>query len=201
MAELRRDWTLSPEAFGRLLRWLDEGDDSRGERYLEVRRRLRLYFDRKNCLSPDDLADETLNRVARKLDEKGSITGVSALHYCYIVAKFVFLENLRNFKTERIGTTEDVREDPARVMPVSVNVGSDEGREKMFACLEKCLTELPGEDRELLLEYYRGEGRQKIEGRSKLAVRFGLSKNALTIRVARIRNRLEGCVRSCCGEE
>ena len=47
MAELERDWTLNQGAFGRLLEWLDEGADSKGERYLEVRRRLRLYFDPK----------------------------------------------------------------------------------------------------------------------------------------------------------
>jgi hypothetical protein len=33
--------------------------------------RLVAYFDRKNCSSPADLADETLNRVARRLEEEG----------------------------------------------------------------------------------------------------------------------------------
>jgi DNA-directed RNA polymerase specialized sigma24 family protein len=199
MAELKRDWTLNQGAFGRLLEWLDEGEDSKGERYLEVRRRLRLYFDRKNCLSPDDLTDETLNRIARKLEEKGSITDVSALHYCYIVAKYVFLENLRRLKAEHIGAAEDVRQDTAQGQ--SVKTESDhEAREKMHGCLEKCLDELPNDDRELILEYYRSEGREKIERRSELAGRLGLSKNALILRASRIRTRLEGCVRSCCGE-
>jgi len=155
MAELKRDWTLNQGAFGRLLEWLDEGEDSKGERYLEVRRRLRLYFDRKNCLSPDDLTDETLNRIARKLDEKGSITDVSALHYCYIVAKYVFLENLRQLKAERIAAAEDARQDTAQRQSVKTESG-DEAREKMHGCLEKCLDELPNDDRELILEYYRG---------------------------------------------
>jgi len=31
-----------------------------------------------------------------------------------------------------------------------------EAREKMHGCLEKCLDELPNDDRELILEYYRG---------------------------------------------
>ena len=75
-----------------------------------------------------------------------------------------------------------------------------EAREKMHGCLEKCLDELPNDDRELILEYYRSEGREKIERRSELAGRLGLSKNALILRASRIRTRLEGCVRSCCGE-
>jgi hypothetical protein len=36
----RPDSGISGTAFTRLLRWLDEGSDSQGERYLEIRRRL-----------------------------------------------------------------------------------------------------------------------------------------------------------------
>src|SRR5262245_6008855 len=74
---------------------------SGGEKYLEMRRRLVGYFDRKNCVSPDDLADETLNRVARRLEEEASIDDTESARYCYIVAKFVFLEYLRNKDLER----------------------------------------------------------------------------------------------------
>ncbi len=44
----KKDWTLNPSAFARLLTWLDEGVNSEGLRYLEMRRRLVAYFDRKN---------------------------------------------------------------------------------------------------------------------------------------------------------
>jgi hypothetical protein len=54
-----------------------------------MRRRLVQYFDRKNCLRPDELADETLNRVARRLEEKGGITDTPPARYCYILARFV----------------------------------------------------------------------------------------------------------------
>src|SRR5215470_5801422 len=94
-AMVKRDRTSTQEAFRYFLQWLDEGVDSGGERYLEMHRRLALYFDRKNCRSPGELADETLNRVAQKLEEKGSITELSPAHYCYVTAKFVFLEYLR----------------------------------------------------------------------------------------------------------
>jgi hypothetical protein len=95
MAELKKDLTLNAGAFRQFLNWLDGGADSEGETYLEMRRRLVRCFDRRNCSSPDDLADETLNRVARKLEEKGEIVGASPAHYCYIVTKFVFLEFVR----------------------------------------------------------------------------------------------------------
>ena len=114
MAQLKEDWIPNPQAFRQFLNWLDEGADSNGERYLEMRRRLARYFDRRNCSSPDDLADETLNRVARKLEEKGEIVGPSPAHYCYIVAKFVFLEFGR--RSEHNQTSLDDNPGASRVM-------------------------------------------------------------------------------------
>ena len=65
--ESKKHWAIISGAFARLLEWLDEGKNSDGRNYLEMRQRLVAYFDRKNCLTPDDSADETLNRVARRI--------------------------------------------------------------------------------------------------------------------------------------
>jgi DNA-directed RNA polymerase specialized sigma24 family protein len=196
MAELKKDWTLNAGAFRQFLIWLDDGVDSAGERYLEMRRRLARYFDRRNCSSPDELADETLNRVARKLEEKGEIVGASPAHYCYIVAKFVFLEFGR--RREHNQTSLDDAQGSGRVMPyLAVPSRPDVdavAKEKLFDCLERCLDKLQPEDRELILDYYRGEQRAKIERRAELAARFGLTLNALSIRACRIRGKLEICV-------
>jgi DNA-directed RNA polymerase specialized sigma24 family protein len=199
MAQLKKDWTLNPQAFRQFLNWLDEGVDSNGERYLEMRRRLARYFDRRNCSSPDDLADETLNRVARKLEEKGEIVGASPAHYCYIVAKFVFLESGR--RSEQSQTSIDEAPDSSRVVAsLAVPFRPDVAvvaKEKLFDCLERCLGKLQPRDRELILDYYRGERSAKIERRSQLATRFGLTMNALSIRACRIRSKLEICVSTC----
>jgi DNA-directed RNA polymerase specialized sigma24 family protein len=199
MAQLKKDWTLNPQAFRQFLNWLDEGVDSNGERYLEMRRRLARYFDRRNCSSPDDLADETLNRVARKLEEMGQIAGASPAHYCYIVAKFIFLEFGR--RGEQHQTSIDEAQDSGRVVAgLAVPFRRDvdvAAKEKLFDCLERCLGNLQTEDRELILDYYRGERRAKIERRSQLATRLGLTMNALSIRACRIRSRLEICVSNC----
>ncbi|MEK7725485.1 MAG: hypothetical protein AAB336_14120, partial [Acidobacteriota bacterium] len=86
--EPKKNWTMTADAFANLLKWLDEGADSEGQNYLEIRLRLVAYFDRKNCLNPDELADETLNRAARRLQEEGKIESETPAKYCYIVAKF-----------------------------------------------------------------------------------------------------------------
>ena len=56
-------------AFRRFLEWLDEGSNSGGQKYVEMHQRLVSYFDRKNCQTPHELADETLSRVTRRLEE------------------------------------------------------------------------------------------------------------------------------------
>jgi hypothetical protein len=73
-SKVKRDWAPTALAFRRFLDWLDEGHDSKGERYLEMRQRLVRYFDHKRCVAADDLADETLNRVVRRIEEEGAIT-------------------------------------------------------------------------------------------------------------------------------
>jgi DNA-directed RNA polymerase specialized sigma24 family protein len=199
MALLKKDWTLNAGTFRQFLNWLDEGVNSDGDSYLEMRRRLVRYFDRRNCPSPDDLADETLNRVARKLEEKGEIVGASPAHYCYIVAKFVLLESGR--RSEHHHTSLDHAQGSGRVLPnlavPSLRDVDAVAKEKLFDCLERCLGKLQSEDREMILNYYRGEQRAKIESRSKLATRFGLTMNALSIRACRIRGKLEICVSTC----
>jgi DNA-directed RNA polymerase specialized sigma24 family protein len=197
-ARLNRDSTTTAEAFRHFLNWLDDGTDSQGEKYLEMRRRLVAYFDRKNCTAPDELADETLNRVARRLEEEGAITGTAPAQYCYITAKFVFMEYLRS------GTRSDTslgELSPAEVDSVlGAASGPDdeaESKEHLSACLEGCLAKLGLADRDLILEYYRGEQRTKIESRRGLAANLRLSVNALSIRACRIRNKLEICVREC----
>ncbi|HEY6274567.1 MAG TPA: sigma-70 family RNA polymerase sigma factor [Terriglobales bacterium] len=197
---MKQNWTPTQETFRKFLHWLDEGVDSGGERYLEMRRRLVFYFDRKNCLSPDDLADETLNRVARKLEEKGSISGLSPAHYCYIVARFVFLEYLRS--EDRETAAQELLDTALEGnSPAGPAFGDPSEEQVRLGCLEQCLNKLEGKERDLILEYYQGEQRSKIERRAQLAARLGVSLNALSIRACRIRNKLEDCVRKCLRSE
>jgi len=187
-------------AFRKFLAWLDLGIDSKGEKYLEIRRRLVQYFDRKNCALPDELADETLNRVSRRLAEEGEITDVTPAHYCYVVARFVFLEYQR--RPERSSVSLEVHPVlPAAIpgAPGSTELEEAEVQEKRMNCLDQCLQTLQLGQRELIVEYYRGDGGARIEHRGALAARLGVTGNALSIRACRIRTTLERCVRTCCG--
>ncbi len=195
--ERKRDWALTPSAWSQLLAWLDQSSDSGGERYLEMRRRLVQYFDRRNCLAPDDLADETLNRIARRLEEEGSMAGETPAHSCYIVARFVFHEYLRRGERRQVSLDElPDHQEPANE-PAPDERGGEETREKMMACLEECLQGLGRDAYDLISQYYSGEQRVKIENRRELAARLGITINALSIRACRIRDKLETCVVEC----
>jgi DNA-directed RNA polymerase specialized sigma24 family protein len=198
--EPKRDWVITPSAFRRLLDWLDAGTDSRGQNYLGMLNRLVAYFDRKNCATPQELADETLNRVARRLEEEGNIEGDSPAQYCYIVARFVFMETLRAGQKE-VAANDLLRRES--IHSNSVEPGQNlekEEREKLLECLERCTDKLETRSREIILRYYIGEERTKIENRRALAAELGITMNAISIRACRIRDKLEACVSECAGK-
>ena len=188
---------LSPSVFDALLNWLDQGINSSGKTYLEMQRRLVFYFDRKNCSTPDELADETLNRVARRLEEEGTIESETPAKYCYIVARFVFMEYLR--ESHRAGIAlDEVRRQVSGDFVVP-EVQNDE--EKRLACLGRCTSKLEPVSRELIRRYYVGNARVKIANRRSLAESLGITMNALAIRACRLRDKLEACVRQCVKED
>lgn len=186
-------WTLSEASFAKFLTWLDDGVDSEGRAYLEIRRRLVAYFDRKNCLEPDELADETLNRVARRLEEEGSIESEAPAKYCYIVARYVFLEYLRSARSKDVGLEENI----PHLADERADSEERTEKERNLACLERCCNSLDAASRDLITRYYYGKERVKIENRRSLAESLGISMNALSIRACRIRDKLEDCVRNC----
>lgn len=194
---LREEPRLTQFAFGRLLEWLDDGVDSQGETYLEIRRRLVSYFDRRNRQFPDELADETLNRIAKTLGESDSIAVRPPARYCYVVARFVLLEDIR--RGPRCLPVEAVRAEPSLVsVPASAESEHASIREQRLECLDRCLDKLKPEQRDLAVEYYRDAKRIRIDRRRALADRLGITMNALGIRASRLRGSLEACVDDCC---
>jgi len=193
----RDDPVITKNAFGRLLEWLDDGRDSNGDTYLEMRRRLVAYFDRRGRQAADALADETFNRIARTLEKSGVIETTPPARYCYVVARFVLLEDIRHARRS-VPFDEARREtapDPAWTRD---NEESATRREQRLECLDRCLLKLKADQRDLVVEYYREAKRQRIDRRRDIAARLGITMNALGIRLSRLRASLETCVTSCC---
>jgi DNA-directed RNA polymerase specialized sigma24 family protein len=196
----KKERTLTASSFHGLLKWLDEGTDSDGQKYLEMRRRLVAYFDRKNLPNVEELADETLNRVARRLEEEGAIESDTPAKYCYVVARFVLMEQLRERQKEKTMVEGITRQHPHQSVAVHVAEQEIALKEKMLNCLESCTLQLDPVNHRIITRYYIGKERIKIENRRELAKSLGITMNALSIRACRLRDKLEGCVRQCLGK-
>jgi len=194
--EVREQSTVTSRGFARLLEWLDDGVESKGEQYLEMRRRLVGYFDRRDRTSAEELADETLTRIARTLEHEEIATRPPA-RYCHVVARFVLLEDIRRGRrTVALDEPRLASVSRARLVPDS-DRESERLHERRLDCLDRCLQQLKPAKRDLIVEYYREARRQGIDRRHGLATRLGITMNALSIRACRIRDALMGCVEGC----
>ena len=178
---MNKEWVLTAESFEDLLAWLNPDRELAGHKYEEIRTRLIKIFACRGCYEPEDLADETINRVINKLSEiEPTFIGEQA-RYFYGVANKVHLEYLRRKPIPRL--------------PVPINISEETERE--YQCLDRCVGKLTEENRELVLQYYQEDKRAKIENRKHLAARFGIALNALRIRAHRIRTSLQDCIKEC----
>lgn len=178
-----RSQGLTREALEALLAHLDPDRERAGERYEEIRRRLVRLFEWRGCAFPEDLVDETFNRVARKLAEGVELRSANPYGYFCGVAHLVYKEVLRRSMRERTAL-EGGDWPPAP----SAETADDE----RLDALRSCLAQLTPEQRDLVLLYHRGE--DNIRGRKGLSAELGIPMNALRIRVHRIRRKLEDCV-------
>jgi RNA polymerase sigma factor (sigma-70 family) len=179
---MKVDLSLTEEQFNQLLDWLDADPGRAGEKYEVIRRRLITIFLNRQCAEAEDLADETINRVAKKVgDLKGSYVGEPALYF-YGVAKKVFLEHLRQ------------RNRPLKLPPP---VTPRNELEPHLNCLDKCLEKLKPDSRELILRYYQEQKQAKISSHKEMGERLRVNAGALRARTHRIRVKLEKCVLAC----
>ena len=182
---------LTAEAFTKLLACLDPDRERAGDKYEDLRRTLIRFFEWRGAPFPEDHADETFNRVARKLNAGIEIKNLRG--YCYEVARLICLEAWKGDDSRR----EPLLEAHHRNAADANAADSALERELLLGCLEECLTRLPAESRALLVEYYQDEKRDRIEHRKALAEALGLRREALANRAQRLRDKLEECVTRC----
>jgi RNA polymerase sigma factor (sigma-70 family) len=184
-------WVLTEEAFSKLLESLDPDRERAGEKYEVLRRTLARFFEWRGAPAPEEHVDETLNRVARRLNEGQAVSNFGG--YCYGVARLVMMESLKGQERELI-PLEDANPTALAAEDKAATAAEEERRLK---CLEECLRALPAESRELITEYYQDEKRDKINRRKALADRLGIPRLALGNRAQRLRDKLAQCVKGC----
>jgi RNA polymerase sigma factor (sigma-70 family) len=181
----KRLLAITKESFDALLAWLDTDREVAGRKYETIRAGLIRIFVSQGFSDADYLTDRAINIVTTKLPEiRDDYVGEPA-RYFYAVARNVAHEARRRkeIATDKI---------PESQSPAPVAKTSDR-----YDCLIDCLKKLSHEKRELILDYYLYEGRDKIEHHRQIARELGITDGALRTRAHHIRAGLEKCVLEC----
>lgn len=177
-------------AFLALLARLGSEGDTGEAVYERLRRRLITYMRLHLPAEADDLADRTLDRMARRLHEGTAVQNIYS--YALGVARMLVLEARARHSREQRSLLE-------QAPLLEQSSPEEEDSEVVLAALQGCLEHLGPAAADLILAYYGGEGATRIEKRRRLAEELGLSINALRNRALRLREALERCTRKKLG--
>lgn len=182
---------LRAEEFDALLRQLGPDREWAGTRYEQLRERLLAVFTYRGCANPEDLADETMDRVARRIAEHpADFEGDDPTKFILGVAWNVARESFRRRRPLPLPDDWDAPDPQAAGDP-------DEPDEAQQGCLDHCLSALPLKHRDLLLQYYAEDRRARITGRALLGRQLAMTPNALRLKVHRLTIALRKCVFEC----
>jgi DNA-directed RNA polymerase specialized sigma24 family protein len=181
MSPARKLQTLKQEDFDRLLTWLDPDPERAGILYERIRWRLIAILTSRGCAVAEELTDDVIDRVARRVvDIQQTYVGEKAIYF--------------------LGVMNNVHHEYLRrpVMPRLVEIVEDvDAKETTHLCLDKCLGKLSPQARQMIEQYYAANKRAKIDLRKRVAEKFGISLNTLRLRALRIREKLQACIEQC----
>lgn len=189
-----RERRSTDKSFNELLAWLHPEPETAALMYETVRADLIRIFLWRGCSDPEGMADETIIRVTRKVGEMAASYTGSPTSYFYGVAKNLLHEYDRR---RDITLSSKAEQFIVSAPPAEENDSS----ERVYECFEACLKRLVARERKLVVRYYDGQGKAKIDGRKRLADKLGIDLNALRVRTRRIRSKLRECIENCLAKE
>jgi RNA polymerase sigma factor (sigma-70 family) len=191
---MRKNLVPTKEQFDGLMAWLSSSTENPGDKYETIRQSLVKLFVWNGCWDAEDLADETIDRVMRKVPEIAiDYSGDPALYF-YGVARMMLKERRRQ---KTISSESQSLE--SRLTTRSQQSDDTDEINRRFECLEECIGKLPADSRELILDYYQEEKRAKIDFRQQIAQRMGMDVENLRVKVFRIRASIYKCMEKCMG--
>ena len=197
---------LGPQSWDALFDFLDperptatgpDRDRHAEARCAEIVRKLTMFFAGRRRPDADDLAMETLLRVAAKCREVDVSGHPDRIGYFYGVARNLLHESVRSTTREAVAL-QSFRHEVLRLPALDADAWQQE--ETVRRCLDRCLANLQPRARRLVVCYHESTGAEKIAAHRSLADQFGKSVNALRIEVHRIRKTLLECVSACLGQ-
>ncbi len=190
---MRFNSEVTKENFDRLLDWLSDDRGEAGVRFEKIRDGLIRFFRIKGCHEPETLADETMNRVIRRINGLDLTTNARPATIFYGFASNVFLEYCRSEKKRTLQLSEEFEVESPTVPVATTDVAVE--------CLRECLSNLNNLDGDLIIEYYSQERQSKINMRRQLAVQYDMTIGTLHTRIHRIKRILRPCLEECTRKE
>jgi RNA polymerase sigma factor (sigma-70 family) len=186
---MARDLAIPPKSFDEILAWLHPDRDQAANIYVQLRHDLTKIFTWNRCADPDGLTDEVFDRVARKVhDVRPTFEGDPKLYF-YGIARNLIKESPKRVKRQVSLEDTDLR---------APDTSTDDEMARMREdCLNSCLQDLEPEKKELILSYYARDKQAKIDHRSEMARKLGISVETLRVRVHRLRGTIETCIERC----
>lgn len=177
---------LTQSSLEKLLVSLDQDRELAAKKYEILRLGLIRFFEWRGSFSPEDHADEVIDRVALRIDQGEEIVNIS--RYAIGVARFRWME---------ITKKQGKEEAALRLIPLRAMDEQSAADEQRLECVRICLRTLPPKSSQVLMAYYQETRRNKIAVRKALARQLSISPHALRMRLQRIRATLEECVTKC----
>lgn len=181
---------MTEEEFRRFLNWLAGDRELAAQVYEKLRRRLIAYFIKRQCADAEDLSDKVLNAAMEHFLKQNALLLGQPLPYIFGIARNVY----RQYLNKQISMDGDV--DWQRLSFPDVSEETSE-KERRSVCLRNCLREMKDQERQLFLLYYLKKNEALDEYRIRLAKQFGLTINALRLKMMRLRDQLRACITSC----
>lgn len=192
-------WATTKEAFDRLLNWLDLDPELAGKKYEQIHSALSATFRNHGFVDAEGLADETIIRVIRKLPNiQKTFSGNPSLYFSGVARRICQESRRQGNRSRKVYVEYEYHQQLAGLLHSDLQEPSDDPQER---CFQRCLESLKPDDRDLLLAYYQGEKREKIDIRKFLAQRFGVTAGNLRVRRYRIHDSLVKCIKICMEEE
>jgi hypothetical protein len=194
---------VESNALSALLARLHPDPVEAAEAYRDLQQRLVRFFNLTAASDPQQLADETIKRLAqRAAEDAAAVPSDNANDSALSVGQPSII---RSSGALAFGVAREIlQEDLSRIQPNDQAVrewiarttnAPDPNRERRQAILRSCLSRLSPERRRLLETYYGWSPSNKAEHHLQLAQSLGLNLDALRHRVLRSRVQLESCVR------
>lgn len=194
-----KEWILTEPALNKLLSSINTNLEVSAQKYIQIQEKLIKFFEYQGCLIPEEQADETINRVIKKIDQGEVIAPENINKYIHSVSVNVLREYWRK-KDKQPESLEQLPTDVTfSVDPKKIQEQTEEKyyKEKQLECLELCLQSLEETEQTLIYDYYQKQGREGIENRGTLAQKMGIPLLGLRVKIHRLREKLERCVTNC----